>query len=171
MDLDAALYQAPFFTIPEKREISRFQTAGLLEKIKLFESGDMSPRVNLLACRILFRNYAESMTPSIVERRDAYMKKARNRNIPDVHGGMKIDENFENSNMDKVENRKCEKGSEQKHAIVGYKNDYRLTPDKALEEIRFLSGEKIEAPQKNMNPLDAEQLNIMAWLKDYIESF
>lgn len=180
VDLDAELYQSPFFSIPEKKEISRFHAASLPEKIKLFESSQISKRVKQLTCRILFRNYSESELPQVVlAERDAY--------------------------MDRVGSRDLEKAT----SIIGYKNDHRLTADKALEEISSLSGESAgyemggeqkksmkreEGAAAELHPakardkeedqnrrerrvgkgviqsLDKEQKEILLWLKGYIKN-
>ena len=178
VDMDAALYQSPFFTIPEKKESSRFHAASLPEKMRLFESSQMTTRLKSLACRILFRNYSEAdLPPSILIQRDAYMERVGNR---------------------------C---PEKKSPIMGYKNDYRLTADRALEEISRLSAESPDDEMKNkweqplqrdredteqidqpikmgsgdqnevktkkeepIQLLDEEQKDILLWLKKYINT-
>ena len=56
VDPDAALYQEGFFTHSEKKEIARFHTAAS-EKLLQVCRGMSSPRIKILAQRILSRNF------------------------------------------------------------------------------------------------------------------
>ncbi|SLM32953.1 SbcB [Desulfamplus magnetovallimortis] len=174
IDIDASLYQDPFFSLSEKKEAARFHKAPLGEKVKMAEE-TLSPRVRTLACRILFRNFSPSMlSASILSERNSYMAKV-------IHGDKK-----------------------DHPGILGFKNDFRLTPSKALEEISALNGSipvngdlneessarcgsykkdndnNVKADNENgdnkvlkqkKRVLDNEQINILSLMEKYLSGF
>jgi len=129
MDPDAALYQDGFFSDQEKKEIDLFhnsqdhQKQGILNKIK-------SPRIKILASRILARNFEDKVGPAKETEYHLYLNRLRS--------------------------------SLEKDQIIGYKNDIKFNRQQGLKELKEVENEILD--------LDQDQLNILNWLKDYIEN-
>lgn len=167
LDADAALYQSSFFSTQEKNEMARFHQSTLSEKLGLVESGAMPPRIREMAQRILFRNFPEDgLTPFLREKRRTYLERAL---------------------------RPLEE-SGPSGPLIGYKNDRRLTPQKALDALhRLRRGEKEEKStlidldtdlgegssipthdaddkKRKETILDDEQKGLLTWLEGYLFS-
>lgn len=135
-DLDTVLYQSSFFTRAEKQEMNQFHKNSLSEKIAMVERMNSS-RIRSMAVRILFRNYLdqEGIAPFIVKAYEEYMDRVRSSSKhPDI-------------------------GREK---IIGFRNDERLVPEAALDEI--------EQIYNNGTKIDDEQKKILKWLEKFIPS-
>ena len=121
MDPDAALYQDGFFSFQEKKEINLFHQSlkdlnltlpdlnlDKTESIKKIKSLIKSPRIKILANRILARNFD---------------------NIPDNIIGHAEDTEYR-LYMKRL------KSSLEKDLIIGYKNDIKLNCRQGLEELK-----------------------------------
>ncbi len=153
VDSDASLYQASFFTLQEKKEMARFHGGTVADKVSFVSSSALSSRVKEMAERILFRNCPEDcLTPDLIKTRNAYLKKVF-----------------------------CCIGSNgEPSQIIGYKNDPRLTPQKALESLQALksggkdtmsgNGSNGDGKESTKRELDDEQKEILKWLEGYLYS-
>jgi len=126
-DLDSLLYQSPFFTKSEKREMEQFHRSSMEEKSAMVERMATS-RIKSLAIRILFRNYPkENISSSIYSAYRNYMERVRCRS----------------NEVDKK--------------LIGFKREDRLVPEKAIEEIRQIfhnadvsDNQKLDGEQKKI---------------------
>ncbi|MBF0209795.1 MAG: exodeoxyribonuclease I [Desulfamplus sp.] len=134
-DLDSLLYQSDFFSRLEKNEIERFHRASLEQKVQMVKN--LNPcRVKDIATRILFRNYLNnnSVFDLVSKDYETYMELVR----------CSIDDPDFNTKK-----------------IVGFRQDERLVPQKAIEELKIIC---------NTKELDSEQQEILKWLEKYILS-
>ncbi|MBF0229303.1 MAG: exodeoxyribonuclease I [Desulfamplus sp.] len=189
-DLDSLLYQSPFFNSTEKSEIKRFHKCSLMEKIEMVQI--MKPsRVKSLATRIMFRNYLNCENEN---RPIKFIEPKIETNIePNIEENNKylqesivslISKEFANY-MERVR-LNTNDPEFNKRKIIGFKQDEKLIPQKALEELRTIrndynklmesngcdrikhdcqteNGEKIEDLEDKKRVLD--------WLESYILSF
>lgn len=128
LDPDAALYQEGFFSSSEKKEITRFHNAKLLEKAIVCDSFQ-SDRVRILARRILSRNFeALFLVHSNPEYAD-HMKRLR-------------------SSFDQGKNP-----DQSVNPIKGYKNDYKYDLALGMQHLK-----EIQNQEKTLSTLQKEVL-------------
>ena len=155
-DLDSLLYQSPFFTNAEKRDMERFHKISLLsKKIELIE--DMKPsRIKSIATRIFFRNYfnKDNQVDDIFPHR--FIKAIHEEEVP-MHPLIYREYT---SYMERV---RCSSNDPDFNIkkIVGFKGDERLVPSKAIKDLKEIRCD---------NTLDNEQKKILDWLELYIGS-
>lgn len=171
-DLDSVLYQSPFFTNAEKREMERFHKSPVDEKIAIVDF--MKPsRIKSLAIRILFRNYFNK------DKREGegFLYKG----VKDIHDSMPlfILREYE-SYMERVRGYSNDPNLNTKK-IVGFKRDERLVPQKALEELKNILREIVpynankisdgeEQPNVQEKKDSEHKQRILKWLENYISS-
>ena len=152
LDPDAALYQDGFFSFHEKKEINLFHntwrdlSSGSLklanvnpDKIKSIQK-IKSPRIKILANRILARNLADMK---------GHTSQTESSQNPEFN------QQF-NQHMDRL------KSSLEKDQIIGYKNDVKFNYRQGLEAL-------IETKKTLLNP-NQDQKQMLEWLKRVIET-